>query len=133
MRRELDAIKTTIRCFDLDLSRRFHTATLGLTLVEEWDQPEGRGCILHHAGRDGRYLELSREPPRTDLDVKGSPTAPTGELVELQWKTPCLDAWVRHLSGRCEVEGPVDRPWGNRYRWLRDPDGLRIAIFEGRS
>ena len=30
-------------------------------------------------------------------------------------------------------DGPVTRPWGNTYLWIRDPDGVRVALFEGPS
>ena len=50
--------------------------------------------------------------------------------MELQIRTDSLNDWAEALDGVCPMEGPLDRPWGHRYLWLRDPDGLRIALYE---
>jgi catechol 2,3-dioxygenase-like lactoylglutathione lyase family enzyme len=39
-------MKTGLRCANLARSRDFYTRILGFTVVEEWKEPNGRGCIL---------------------------------------------------------------------------------------
>ena len=39
-------LKAVIRCRDYAASRAFYTNVLGLVVVEEWDQAEGRGCVV---------------------------------------------------------------------------------------
>ena len=38
---------------------------------------------------------------------------------------------TRRLEDVVDFEGPIDRPWGNRYLFLRDPSGLRVVLYEG--
>ena len=42
----LVSIKTVIRCRDFDASRHFYTSILNLPIVEEWNEPQGRGAIF---------------------------------------------------------------------------------------
>ncbi len=115
----IDAVKSVIRCRDLVVSKRFYTEILEMALVEEWDQEEGKGLIVTSKGCAG-YIELS------ESQAAEGP----GERVELQLRCPSLSACIRRLADRWEFEGPVERPWGHNYIWLRDPDNLRIAIYE---
>jgi catechol 2,3-dioxygenase-like lactoylglutathione lyase family enzyme len=39
-------MKTVLRCANFARSRDFYTRILGFTVVEEWEEPNGRGCIL---------------------------------------------------------------------------------------
>jgi len=125
---ELQSLKAVIRCRDYAASREFYTSVLGLGIVEEWDQEEGQGCIF--AVGDGGYLEIAGQPTTRDRDDE-SYTRPVGhEKIDLQLRTDAVDAWAARLRGKWPFEGPVDRPWGQRYLWVRDPDNVRIALFE---
>jgi uncharacterized glyoxalase superfamily protein PhnB len=53
------------------------------------------------------------------------------DKIELQIRVDSVDAWAERLEGTLGMEGPVTRPWGNRYLWIRDPDGVRVALFQG--
>jgi catechol 2,3-dioxygenase-like lactoylglutathione lyase family enzyme len=39
-------LKVVIRCRDFAASRDFYTRVLRLPAVEEWEEPQGRGCIF---------------------------------------------------------------------------------------
>ena len=125
------SLKTMLRCGDFEATRRFYTELLGLEVVEEWNDPGDRGCILRFGPGQG-FLELLHAGP----DDAGDPAFAqrvANDKIEIQIHVASVDAWVERLEGRVPIEGPVRRPWGNRYLWLRDPEGLRIALFQGPS
>ena len=124
----LHSIKATIRARDFDRARAFYAQVLSLPVAEEWDSPGDRGCIFQLG--DGGYLEVSAAS--ADPRSQASHQLEANDKVELQIRTDSLDAWVERFTGRVAMEGPVSRPWGHRYLWIRDPDGVRIALFEGR-
>lgn len=124
------SLKTMLRCRDLEASRAFYVDLLGLEVVEEWDNQGDRGLIVGF-GSGGGYLELLAVDPghaghRTDFE---GPVA--NDKIELQIRVDSVDAFAARRGASVEFEGPVTRPWGNRYLWLRDPDGVRVALFEG--
>lgn len=126
------SLKTILRCRDLATSRRFYVELLGLDVVEEWADPGDEGCILGF-GTGGGFLELLA----VDLDhPKHQPASAdlvANDKVQLQIQVDSVDAWFERLDGSIEMEGPVTRPWGNRYLWIRDPDGVRLALYQGPS
>lgn len=123
----LDLLKMIVCCRDLRESRRFYTEVLGLTVVEEWDQTEGKGCIV--AVGDA-LLELCQVPETWQGFDPAYEEPVANDKVALQMKTPSVADWVDRLRGRWPFDPPVDRPWGHRYLYLRDPDGLRVGLYE---
>lgn len=45
------------------------------------------------------------------------------DKIELQIRVDSVDAWADRLAGSIDLEGPVTRPWGNRYLWIGRPPG----------
>ena len=125
------SIKTAIRARDYRRARRFYEEVLKLEVVDDWDVKADRGCIFGFRGQGSNevtgFLELT---PALDPGPEHEEPAPR---VELQLRIASADAWTRRLDELgIAYEGPVDRPWGNRYVWVRDPEGVRIALFEGK-
>lgn len=121
--------KIVICCADLKASLEIYQDLLGLPVVEQWDQEEGRGAIL--AVGPASFLELaavarSWEGHRPEFE---KPVANDKILVQI--RVDSTREWAEHLRGRCAFEGPTPRPWGNTYLYLRDPDGVRVALYEG--
>ena len=128
---KLQSVKTVIRVKDYRRSRRFYEQVLGLPVVEEWDQDSDVGCIFAFGAEPGSgYLEIS--PTSTDRRHRAVHELESNDKLELQLRALSLDPWIERFS-RLDIafDGPVERPWGNSYLWLRDPDGLRIALFRG--
>ena len=129
---DLKSLKTVIRCADFASSLHFYSHILGLTLIDEWEETGGRGCILAFArSQDEGYLEIyemSSDNPR----YQPSFSAPfQHDKIDLQLRTDSLDEWVDTLRETWPFEGPEELPWGQRWIKLRDPDDLLIAIYEG--
>jgi catechol 2,3-dioxygenase-like lactoylglutathione lyase family enzyme len=127
-------LKTVLRCANFDRSRDFYTRVPGFTVIEEWSEPQGRGCILSPFGAAGpSYLEvyqMTEEDPRFD-ESYARPL--NSDKIDLQLRTASLEAWMERLRGVWEFTGPDDLPWGQRWLRLRDPDALLIAIYQEKS
>ena len=123
-------MKTVLRCSNFEQSRDFYTRVLGFTPVEEWSEPEGRGCILSPFGGVQPCFEIyqmTERDPRYD-PIFGRPL--TGDKIDLQLQAASVEEWAEALRGVWEFDGPQDLPWGQRWIRLRDPDGLLIAIYQ---
>ncbi len=125
----MHSIKTMVRSRDVASSRRFYVDLLGLEVVEEWDSPEDQGFIVGFGSGGGLLEILAVHPhhPKHDSAFEGGVL---NDKIELQIHVESADDWARKFKGAIEVEGPVTRPWGNRYLWIRDPDDLRIALYQ---
>ena len=123
------SLKTMLRCRDLAASRRFYVDLLGLDVVEEWNDPGDKGCIVAFGAGAG-FLELLAVDPAHPKHRAALVDLVASDKIELQIRVDSVDAWANRLDGSIEMEEPVTRPWGNRYLWVRDPDGVRVALFQ---
>lgn len=119
-------LKALIRCRDLDASLAFYVDLLGLTVVEEWDDDGDRGFIVEF-GSGGGLLELLASNPAHPSHDPDFHRDVVNDKIVLQIQVDAVDDWVDRVD---QVEGPVTRPWGNRYLYLRDPDGVSVALFQ---
>ncbi|MEM9686503.1 MAG: VOC family protein [Bacteroidota bacterium] len=124
------SLKTVIRTKDFDASKHFYTRILNLEIVEEY-HGENRGCIMRFGNRESNaFLELSEIPENHYYFNASFHRYVENDKIDIQLKTDSVDDWADHLKEKWEARGPVDRPWGSRYLYLRDPDGLQLIIYE---
>lgn len=116
---EMLSLKTKITTPRLAETIAFYRDLLGLVPVEQWDDPGDKGCILAIPGRDEALLEIYDEP-QCALDG-----------ISLQFRTDDVDAFRAELGDRTQFRGPVHRPWGSRYLYLTDPNGIAVIVYEG--
>jgi len=38
---------------------------------------------------------------------------------------------LAQLPADAASRGPIQRPWGSRYAYLSDPNGIQVILFEG--
>jgi catechol 2,3-dioxygenase-like lactoylglutathione lyase family enzyme len=115
------SLKTKIVTPRMAETRDFYLRHLGLVVAEAWDEPGDRGCILAFAdGGNEAYLEIHR-----------GEAADGFAGLSLQFRTIDLDGFVAGLDGDLPRRGPEGRPWGSRYLFLTDPNGIDIVVFEG--
>lgn len=123
--------KMVIRCTDLDRSSFFYNWLLDLTIIEEWEEESGRGCIFSFGeGGTGGKLEIYE---MTEADKRFHPAfrAPlNNDKIDIQLKCRNLDDWIKRIQGKVDYEGPETTVWGERLIKFRDPDNLLIAIYE---
>jgi lactoylglutathione lyase len=111
---------------DLDVSLRFWTGLLGLTLGH----------------RSGPYAQLDTGTTRLALYQRqamgatlGRPLqapAPDAPGFEVGFKVPDVDAAYAELvaGGARAVQPPVDQPWGQRTAYVADPDGHLVELVD---
>ena len=117
----IHALKTKIITPLYDETLAYYAGLPGLALVEQWDEPGDKGAILGFVGgAEEAFLEI----------YAGSGPAEFSEL-SLQFRTADADAFRAAIEADYACEGPVDRPWGSRYLYLTDPNGIRIIVYSG--
>jgi len=126
------SLKTAIRTKNYEASTAFYSKVLHLTIVQQYSGEKGvRGCILRIGDEQSNaFIEISEIAPTHYYFDASFQKGVANDKIDLQIKTESVDYWAEHLKGKCELRGPVDRPWGARYLYLRDPDGLQIIIYE---
>jgi uncharacterized glyoxalase superfamily protein PhnB len=105
---------------------RFYGELLGMSIVEAWDRPDGRGAVF--APDDsacGVHIEV--------LDMLGA-TVTGSSPANIVLSLFVADVQAVHdevmRNGAMVARGLEDTPWGHRSFGLDDPDGLRIWIVE---
>ena len=117
-----------IICQDYEISKRFYTETLGLTVVREVYRAERQSYKLDLALNGQYVIELfsfPNPPPR--------PSRPEAlGLRHVAFAVTDLDAAVTHLNDQNVVTEPirVDEHTGRRFTFFADPDGLPLEVYE---
>jgi len=115
------SLKTKITTPRLDETRDYYVRVFDMVVAEEWDSPDDKGVIL--AFKDGKEEAF--------LEIYDGDTAYDFSGLSLQFKAENLTAFVETLDPDVERRGPVERPWGSRYLYLTDPNGVAIIVYEG--
>ena len=121
--RDMDpvSLKTKIITPRLAETVAWYRDLLGLDVAEEWDEPEDKGCILSLRGGKGEsFLEIYDGP-----DIAGFSN------LGLQFRVPDVGRLRFPDEPRFAHRGPVDRPWGSRYLFFTDPNGISVVLFSG--
>ena len=117
----IHALKTRIITPLYEETLAFYAGLPGLALVEQWDEPGDKGAILSFAdGAEEAFLEIYPGPRPADFSG-----------LSLQFRTGDADAFRAAVAQDYACEAPVDRPWGSRYLYLSDPNGIRIIVYSG--
>ena len=105
---------------------RFYGELLGMSTVETWDRPDGRGAVFAPAGSvRGAHIEVLDMPGATP---GGSPPATIALALFVDDVRAVHDRLVG--AGATIARGVEEASWGHRSIGLDDPDGLRIWIVE---
>jgi catechol 2,3-dioxygenase-like lactoylglutathione lyase family enzyme len=116
-------MKTKIVTPRVEATRDWYRDLLGLTVIEEWNEPDDCGCILGLRSAPGEaLLEIHRQSK--DFDFSG---------MGLQFRVDDVDAFAVPGEERFRSRGPVTRPWGSRYLFFADPNGIPVVVFSGSS
>lgn len=117
------SMKTKIVTPRVEATRDWYCDLFGLTVLEEWNEPNDCGCILGlHSIPGEALLEIHRK-------VKGSDYSGVG----LQFRVDDVDAFAVPQDERFRSRGPITRPWGSRYLFFSDPNGISVVVFSGAS
>jgi len=115
------SLKTKITTPRIQETRDFYASLFGLVVAEAWDEPGDRGCILAFPdGKGEAFIEIYHGEAGSEFSG-----------LSLQLRTADLDGFAAGLPPELARRGPVERPWGSRYLYLTDPNGIGIVVFEG--
>ena len=117
------SLKTKIITPRFAETRDWYQDLLRLAVLEQWDEPIDQGCILGLGGPDGEAL-LEISYGEAEADFSG---------LSLQFRVDDVDRFDIPDEPRFARRGPEDRPWGSRYLFLTDPNGISVVIFSGTS
>lgn len=117
-----------IICRDYDVSKRFYTETLGLTVLSEVYRAERQSYKLDLALNGQYVIELFSFP---DPPLRPSRPEALG-LRHLAFAVADLDAAVAHLNNGGIPTEPIrtDEHTSRRFTFFADPDGLPLELYE---
>lgn len=113
---------------DFKRSVAFYTEILGMTQVDDWDRPEGRGVVLQAAGQG--MVEIYG-PPSDEVYDGPSPDPAALNLALRVESRQALEARYADLQAQgADLAGPPeDRPWGHRSFIVFDPDSVPVHLY----
>ena len=117
------SLKTKITTPRLAETVAWYRDLLGLEVVEQWDDPDDKGCILALPGGGSEAL----------LEIYDGPASAGFGNLGLQFRVEDVGAFQVPEDPRFASRGPVDRPWGSRYLFFTDPNGISVVLFSGSS
>jgi catechol 2,3-dioxygenase-like lactoylglutathione lyase family enzyme len=117
------SMKTKIVTPRVKATRDWYRDLFGLTVLEEWNDPNDCGCILGLRSTPGEAL-LEIHHQSKDSDFSG---------VGLQFRVDDVDAFAVPEGKRFRSRGPITRPWASRYLFFSDPNGISVVVFSGSS
>lgn len=115
------SLKTKITTPRVKETRDWYRDLLGLDVAEEWDEPGDKGCILALPGGNGEAF----------LEIHDWPIVSGFSNLSLQIRVDDVAAFPVPDDSRFASRGPVDRPWGSRYLFFTDPNGISVVLFSG--
>lgn len=126
------SLKTTIRTKDFEASKVFYTQILNLEIVQEYNGGNGsRGIILRFGSAGSNaFLEISEIQESHDYFQEAFIEDFKNDKIDLQLRTDNMEFWEKRLKWKWKTRGPILRPWGSYYFYLKDPDGLQIIIYQ---
>ncbi len=124
--------KTVIRTMNFAASKEFYTQILNLSVVEEYNDNNGSRGLTLRLGEEGSnaLIEISEIKEYHDYYRKPFGAAFNDDKSSIQIRTNNIFHWASILKESWEARGPILRPWGSQYLYLRDPDGLQIIMYQ---
>ena len=126
------SLKTVIRTKDFEASKIFYTQLLQLEIIEEYDDGDGSKGLIMRFGAEGSnaFFEISEIEKTHAYYQEAFNSTLENDKTGIQLKTDTMEYWATLLKEKWNARGPILRPWGSCYLYLRDPDGLQIIIYQ---
>jgi len=112
---------------DYDEAVRFYRDALGLPVIEEWDQPTGRGAILDAGRATLELLSVEQSDLVDRVEVGEVVSGPVRLALEVEDSEETAGALAS--AGAQKIGGPVITPWSHKNVRLRAPDGMQLTLF----
>lgn len=123
----IQELRIALTVEDYDRAVAFYRDALGLTEVESWDRPNGRGTILDAGRATLELFDPLQAETLDDIEVGRR----TSGVVRLAMHVQDADAAADELvaAGATSEHVPVTTPWGDRNARVRAPDGMQLTLF----
>lgn len=112
---------------DYDDAVRFYRDALGLPVIEEWEQPTGRGAILDAGRATLELLSVDQSELVDRIEVGEVVSGPVRLALEVADSEETANALTS--AGAQKLGGPVITPWSHKNVRLRAPDGMQLTLF----
>jgi catechol 2,3-dioxygenase-like lactoylglutathione lyase family enzyme len=112
---------------DYDEAVRFYRDALGLPVIQEWDQPTGRGAILDAGRATLELLSVDQSELVDGVEVGEVVSGPVRLALEVEDSEETANTLMS--AGAQKVGGPVVTPWSHKNVRLRAPDGMQLTLF----
>ncbi|MGB5821073.1 MAG: VOC family protein [Saonia sp.] len=129
------SLKTVIRTKNFEASRTFYTQILNLEVEEEYNDGNGSKGLIVRFGPEGSnaFLEISEITDTHSYYQEAFSKNIENDKMDIQLRTDNVKYWADLLKEKWKARGPVLRPWGSYYLYLRDPDGLQLIIYQEKT
>lgn len=117
-----------IICSDYEVSKKFYTKVLGLTIIQEIYRSERQSYKLDLALNGNYVIELFSfpNPPKRVSKPEAS------GLRHLAFAVDNLEVIINHLNQNQIISEPIriDEFTGKRFTFISDPDDLPVEFYE---
>ena len=117
-----------IICSDYEVSKKFYTEVLGLTIIQEIYRSERQSYKLDLALNGNYVIELFSfpNPPKRASRPEAS------GLRHLAFAVDNLEVIINHLNQNQIISEPIriDEFTGKRFTFISDPDDLPVEFYE---
>jgi catechol 2,3-dioxygenase-like lactoylglutathione lyase family enzyme len=112
---------------DYEGAVRFYRDSLGLPVIQEWEQPAGSGAILDAGRATLELLSVSQSELVDRIEVGEVVSGPVRLALEVEDSEDTASALAS--AGAQKIGGPVITPWSHKNVRLRAPDGMQLTLF----
>ncbi|HEV8045070.1 MAG TPA: VOC family protein, partial [Rubrobacter sp.] len=121
-------LRVALTVEDVDEAAALYRDALGLPVVKEWSEPEGRGLILDAGPASIELVDRAQAAHIDRIEAGERVSGP----VRLAFAVSNVEASATALQekGATIVNDPVSTPWGDLNQRLRTPDGTQLTLFQ---
>ncbi len=120
-------LRVALTVEDFDRAATLYRDGLGLAVVKQWDEPEGRGMVLA-AGQATLELLDPRDAALTDQVEVGRRVAGPVRLAFAVGDVATVAAQLE-AAGAQALHAPTPTTWSLLSQRLQAPDGMQISLF----
>lgn len=126
--RGLRELRVALTVDDFDGAAAFYRDTLGLTVVKEWSERQGRGLILEAGSATIELVDRSQAAYIDEIEAGERTSGP----VRLALEVPDIQAAADALRerGAKALEDPIETPWGDLNQRLQTTEGSQITLYQ---
>jgi NAD(P)-dependent dehydrogenase (short-subunit alcohol dehydrogenase family) len=121
-------LRVALTVSDLDKAAAFYRDGLGLSTVNEWELPEGRGLLLGAGRATLELLDQSMVAYVDQIEAGQRVSGPVRLVFEVSDVATAREALQQ--AGAAPLHEIVDTPWGDHNARVRSPEGMQITLFE---